>query len=128
MLMTGLFVLGLSEVTVNTVCTLQSQTSTTSDKMPIVTPHPRAMSKSLCVGKLLGHPHTVASAQLRLMLPIAGVSAFLNNTPVVAVMIPIVQRWAENINVPKEQVIVPFSHVRTDNLRIFGVLTTRYMD
>jgi Na+/H+ antiporter NhaD/arsenite permease-like protein len=62
------------------------------------------------------------------MLPIAGVSAFLNNTPVVAVMIPIVQRWAENINVPKEQVIVPFSHVRTGNLRIFGILKTRYMD
>lgn len=31
-------------------------------------------------GKLLGHPRTIAGAQLRLMLPVAAVSAFLNNT------------------------------------------------
>jgi len=43
------------------------------------------------------------------MVPIAVVSAFLNNTPVVAVMIPIVQRWAENIRLPKEQVMMPLS-------------------
>ena len=61
------------------------------------------------MGKLLGRPRTVAGAQLRLMLPIAIVSAFLNNTPVVAVMIPIVQKWAENIHVPKAQVMMPLS-------------------
>ena len=43
------------------------------------------------MGKLLGNPRSVADAQLRLMVPIATVSAFLNNTPVVAIMIPIVQ-------------------------------------
>ena len=37
------------------------------------------------MGKLLGRPRTIAGAQLRLMLPIALVSGFLNNTPVVAV-------------------------------------------
>ena len=61
------------------------------------------------MSKLLGHPTTIAGAQLRLMIPIAVVSAFLNNTPVVAVMIPIVQRWAENIHIPKEQVMIPLS-------------------
>ena len=61
------------------------------------------------MSKLLGHPRTIAGAQLRLMIPIAVVSAFLNNTPVVAVMIPIVQRWAENIHIPKEQVMIPLS-------------------
>ena len=61
------------------------------------------------MGKLLGRPRTIAGAQLRLMLPIALVSGFLNNTPVVAVMIPIVQRWAENIHLPKEQVMIPLS-------------------
>jgi hypothetical protein len=34
------------------------------------------------MGRLLGNPKTVASAQVRLMVPIAIVSAFLNNTPV----------------------------------------------
>ena len=33
------------------------------------------------MGKLLGRPRTIAGAQLRLMLPIALVSGFLNNNP-----------------------------------------------
>ena len=45
------------------------------------------------MSKLLGRPQSTASAQLRLMLPISFVSAFLNNTPVVQIMIPITQRW-----------------------------------
>jgi hypothetical protein len=61
------------------------------------------------MSKLLGKPRTIAGAQVRLMVPIALVSGFLNNTPVVAVMIPIVQRWAENIHIPKEQVMIPLS-------------------
>jgi di/tricarboxylate transporter len=43
------------------------------------------------MGKLLGKPASIPAAQIRLMLPIMFVSAFLNNTPVVVVMIPIVQ-------------------------------------
>ena len=61
------------------------------------------------MGKLLGRPRTVAGAQLRMMLPIAVVSCFLNNTPVVAVMIPIVQRWAEVAHIPRAQVMIPLS-------------------
>ena len=45
------------------------------------------------MGKLLGTPKSPASAQIRLMVPVAIVSAFLNNTPVVAIMIPILQKW-----------------------------------
>eukprot|EP00526_Cylindrotheca_closterium_P004033 CAMPEP_0113606276 /NCGR_PEP_ID=MMETSP0017_2-20120614/2769_1 /TAXON_ID=2856 /ORGANISM="Cylindrotheca closterium" /LENGTH=1216 /DNA_ID=CAMNT_0000514811 /DNA_START=270 /DNA_END=3920 /DNA_ORIENTATION=- /assembly_acc=CAM_ASM_000147 len=61
------------------------------------------------MGKLLGRPATAASAQLKLMIPIAVVSAFLNNTPVVAVMIPIVQRWAKNIRISAQQLLIPLS-------------------
>ena len=32
------------------------------------------------MGKLLGSPKSAASAQIRLMVPVAIVSAFLNNT------------------------------------------------
>jgi Na+/H+ antiporter NhaD/arsenite permease-like protein len=42
------------------------------------------------VGKLLGHPKTLASAQLWLIGSVTFISAFLNNTPIVAVLIPIV--------------------------------------
>ena len=61
------------------------------------------------MGKLLGRPSTAASAQLRLMVPIVIVSAFLNNTPVVAVMIQIIQRWAKNIRVSAQQLLIPLS-------------------
>lgn len=46
------------------------------------------------VQPLLGKPQSAIHARLRLMLPVAGLSAFLNNTPVVAVFIPAVQDWA----------------------------------
>eukprot|EP00934_Nitzschia_sp_Nitz4_P004130 Nitzschia sp. Nitz4//scaffold71_size96697//52407//56542//NITZ4_004698-RA/size96697-augustus-gene-0.145-mRNA-1//1//CDS//3329557256//4120//frame0 len=91
------------------------------------------------MGKLLGRPETVASAQLRLMLPIAIVSAFLNNTPVVAVMIPIVQKWAKNIHMSAQQLLVPLSFASilggtctligtSTNLVVAGLLTERYPD
>ncbi len=64
------------------------------------------------MGKLLGRPKNGASAQLRLMVPIAIVSAFLNNTPVVAVMIPIVQRWGKNVGVNPQQLLIPLSFAR----------------
>jgi di/tricarboxylate transporter len=61
------------------------------------------------MSKLLGRPQTNASAQLRLMIPVTFVSAFMNNTPLVAIMIPVVQRWAKNVNVPVQQLMIPLS-------------------
>ncbi|EED91156.1 hypothetical protein THAPSDRAFT_269063 [Thalassiosira pseudonana CCMP1335] len=61
------------------------------------------------MGKLLGRPANIPSAQLRLMAPIAFVSAFLNNTPVVVVMIPIVQKWGKNVGISPSQLLVPLS-------------------
>jgi Na+/H+ antiporter NhaD/arsenite permease-like protein len=45
--------------------------------------------------RLLGRPKSVAGAQSRLMLPVMGLSAFLNNTPVVAMLVPFVEDWAK---------------------------------
>lgn len=89
------------------------------------------------MGKLLGFPKSAASAQLRLMVPIAIVSAFLNNTPVVAVMIPIVQRWGKNIGVSPQQLLIPLSFASilggtctligtSTNLVVKGLLDKRY--
>ena len=89
------------------------------------------------MGKLLGSPKTIASAQLRLMVPIAVVSAFLNNTPVVAVMIPIVQRWAKNNRMSAQQLLIPLSFASilggtctligtSTNLVVVGLLNDRY--
>ncbi|MEM7813047.1 MAG: SLC13 family permease, partial [Planctomycetota bacterium] len=40
--------------------------------------------------RFLGHPKSTAAAQARVMLPCAGLSAFMNNTPVVAAMLPVI--------------------------------------
>jgi di/tricarboxylate transporter len=89
------------------------------------------------MGKLLGRPRTLVSAQLRLMLPIAVVSAFLNNTPVVAVMIPIAQRWSKAVERPVSQLLIPLSFASilggtctligtSTNLVVAGLLLVRY--
>jgi hypothetical protein len=62
------------------------------------------------VGRLLGNPKTCASAQLRLMASTTFISAFLNNTPIVAVGIPIVMRWAKTIGVSASQLLIPLSY------------------
>lgn len=69
--------------------------------------------------RLLGQPTTVASAQLRLMLPVTGLSAFLNNTPVVAMMVPFVQEWSRRCRLPVSKLMIPLSYAA-----IFGGLCT----
>ncbi len=62
------------------------------------------------VGKLLGHPKTLADAQLRLIGSITFISAFLNNIPIVAVLIPIVIHWAKTNGVSASQLLIPLSY------------------
>jgi di/tricarboxylate transporter len=58
---------------------------------------------------LLGRPKTIRSAQLRLMLPVALFSSVLNNTPVVAMMVPAVSDWARRMKMPASQLMMPLS-------------------
>jgi di/tricarboxylate transporter len=59
---------------------------------------------------LFGRPKTVAAGQLRMMVPIAGLSAFLNNTPLVAMMIPAVSDWAKRQEFPVSKFMLPLSY------------------
>ncbi|WP_372799440.1 SLC13 family permease [Litorivivens sp.] len=59
---------------------------------------------------LLGRPKNVASAQLRLMAPVAVFSSVLNNTPVVAMMVPAVRDWARRNNISSSQLMIPLSY------------------
>jgi di/tricarboxylate transporter len=58
---------------------------------------------------LLGRPRTLVGAQTRLMLPVLGLSAFLNNTPVVAVFIPAVRDWARRNRLSLSKLLIPLS-------------------
>lgn len=62
------------------------------------------------VHRVLGRPRTLYGAQLRLMLPVAVMSAFLNNTPVVAMMIPAVQDWAKRHRLSVSKLMIPLSY------------------
>ncbi|MFT5033934.1 MAG: di/tricarboxylate transporter, partial [Bacteroidia bacterium] len=59
---------------------------------------------------LLGRPKNTASAQFRLMAPVAIFSSVLNNTPVVAMMVPAVRDWARRNNISSSQLMIPLSY------------------
>jgi di/tricarboxylate transporter len=59
---------------------------------------------------LLGRPRSLRDAQLRMMLPVAGISALLNNTPVVAMFKPIVQDWSRSAGLPASKLFIPLSY------------------
>lgn len=59
---------------------------------------------------LLGRPRGTRRAVLRLSLPVCGLSAFLNNTPIVAMMIPAVIDWAKRLNISPSKLMIPLSY------------------
>ncbi|MGB5718463.1 MAG: SLC13 family permease [Gammaproteobacteria bacterium] len=62
------------------------------------------------VQNILGQPRTTRHAQSRLMAPAAVLSAFLNNTPVVAVFVPAVKEWARRNNLNLSKLLIPLSY------------------
>ena len=59
--------------------------------------------------RLLGAPTSVATAQIRLMVPVALLSGFMNNTPIVAICIPIVRDWARRMRISASHLYMPLS-------------------
>jgi di/tricarboxylate transporter len=59
--------------------------------------------------RVFGSPRTTTAAQLRMMLPVATVSAFMNNTPLVAAMVPAVVEWARKFRIPVSKLLMPLS-------------------
>ena len=55
----------------------------------------------------------------RMMLTTASLSALLNNTPIVAMLIPRVKSWAERVDIPASKLMIPLSYAA-----IFGGMTT----
>jgi len=65
---------------------------------------------SMLVQTLWGRPRSLTNAQLRLMAPVAGMSAFLNNTPVVAMLVPAVNEWAKRYELSVSKLMIPLSY------------------
>ena len=62
------------------------------------------------VNSLLGYPRSCRGALCRLVLPIIPLSGFLNNTPVVATMIPAITRWSKRIGISPSKLMIPLSY------------------
>ncbi|TVR35885.1 MAG: SLC13 family permease [Spirochaetaceae bacterium] len=86
--------------------------------------------------RLLGRPRGTRTALARLMLPTIAFSAFLNNTPIVAMMIPALQEWARRIGIPVSKLLLPLSYAAivgglctligtSTNLVVNGLLMSR---
>ncbi len=82
---------------------------------------------------LLGNPTRIGIAQLRLMTPVAVLSAFMNNTPIVALMVPAVAEWARRLHMSVSQLMIPLSYAAivggtcsligtNTNLIVYGML------
>jgi di/tricarboxylate transporter len=59
---------------------------------------------------LLGTPKSTPTAQLRVLLPTAFLSAFTNNTTVVAMFIPAVQEWSDRLKISASKLLIPLSY------------------
>ena len=59
---------------------------------------------------VLGRPRSLAGGQLRMMFPVAALSAFLNNTPVVAMFVPLVTGWARRNQFSVSLMLLPLSY------------------
>ncbi|MBN1523091.1 MAG: SLC13/DASS family transporter, partial [Spirochaetales bacterium] len=60
----------------------------------------------LLFGKIGGMPQKL----LRLMLPVSFVSAFFNNTPIVAMFIPVIKKWTKNTDYTASKFLIPLSY------------------
>lgn len=61
--------------------------------------------------RVLGQPKTVRGAQFRMLIPTAALSAFLNNTTVVAMLIPAIQEWCKRLKLPPSKLLIPLSYI-----------------
>lgn len=69
----------------------------------------RTGAMSLLTRPLLGRPKSAAAAQARLMIPCAGLSAFLNNTPIVAMFMPVLSDMCKRTGIAPGKLFMPLS-------------------
>ena len=62
------------------------------------------------VRHLLGQPNSYSKAVIRLMLPVAGLSSFLSNTTVVAMVVGIVKMWSKKLGISPSKLLIPLSY------------------
>ena len=64
---------------------------------------------TLITEKLIGRPKSLLAAQAKILPPVAVGSAFLNNTPLVAMFIPVIRDLAKISRLPAPRLYIPLS-------------------
>ena len=62
------------------------------------------------VATFLAKSKSERGALVRLLVPIAAFSAFLNNTPIVVTLTPIIRKWASEHNISPSKFLIPLSY------------------
>ncbi len=85
---------------------------------------------SLVTQPLLGRPGSVRAALTRLTLPVAVLSAFLNNTPIVAMFMPVVSDWCKKIGLAPSKLYIPLSYaaILGGSCTLIGTATNVFVD
>ncbi len=76
---------------------------------------------------------------MQIMIPVAAISAFLNNTPVVIIFGPMLKKWADKLSLPSQKFLIPLSYATifggtctligtSTNLLVHGMMLDRGMD
>lgn len=76
--------------------------------------------------KCFGNSKSPRIGMIRFLLLVNALSAFLNNTPLVALMMPIVRDWARKNNFPRSKFLIPlsFAAITGGMITVIGTSTT----
>jgi len=71
---------------------------------------------------MIGKPSSLRRAHLQMTLPVAIMSAVVPNSAIIAIMIPILQRWASRLGINPAQFMMPcsFASLLGSNLTLIG--------
>jgi len=67
-------------------------------------------ANTLISERFLSRPKSVTGALMKMMFPVTFVSAFMNNTPVVAMFLPAVNDWAKQHRIAVSKLMIPLSY------------------
>jgi di/tricarboxylate transporter len=92
----------------------------------------------MTLGRFLSKSHDATTGTARITIPVAGLSAFLNNAPIVAMMTPSVIDWARRNSLSPSRFLIPLSYASilgstnsiigtSTNLIVAGMITAAGM-
>jgi len=67
-------------------------------------------ANTIIAERFLSRPSSVSGALMKMMFPVTFVSAFMNNTPVVAMFLPTVNDWAKQHRIAVSKLMIPLSY------------------